>query len=48
MACPAAVFVHERPANRVAVVDGLMHDVIKYLLVRQRVWHMRTHDRRSP
>jgi PQQ-dependent catabolism-associated beta-propeller protein len=34
------VFVALGPANRVAVVDGVTHDVIKYLLVGQRVWHM--------
>jgi PQQ-dependent catabolism-associated beta-propeller protein len=33
-------FVALGPANRVAVVDGVTHDVIKYLLVGQRVWHM--------
>ena len=27
------------PANRVAVVDGATHAVVKYLLVGQRVWH---------
>jgi len=33
-------FVALGPANRVAVVDGATHAVIKYLLVGQRVWHM--------
>ena len=28
------------PANRVAVVDATSHQVVKYLLVGQRVWHM--------
>ncbi|GAG32982.1 unnamed protein product, partial [marine sediment metagenome] len=32
-------FVHLGPANRVAVVDGASHEVLKYLLVGQRVWH---------
>jgi PQQ-dependent catabolism-associated beta-propeller protein len=32
-------FVSLGPANRVAVVDGKTHEVIKYLLVGQRVWH---------
>jgi PQQ-dependent catabolism-associated beta-propeller protein len=33
-------FVALGPANRVAVVDGTTHEVKKYLLVGQRVWHM--------
>jgi PQQ-dependent catabolism-associated beta-propeller protein len=33
-------FVALGPANRVAVVDGKTHEVKKYLLVGQRVWHM--------
>jgi PQQ-dependent catabolism-associated beta-propeller protein len=33
-------FVALGPANRVAVVDGKTHQVTKYLLVGQRVWHM--------
>jgi PQQ-dependent catabolism-associated beta-propeller protein len=32
-------FIDLGPANRVAVVDGATHAVIKYLLVGQRVWH---------
>ena len=32
-------FVLLGPANRVAVVDGNTHEVVKYLLVGQRVWH---------
>ncbi len=32
-------FVELGPANRVAVVDGVTHAVVKYLLVGQRVWH---------
>jgi PQQ-dependent catabolism-associated beta-propeller protein len=32
-------FVDLGPANRVAVVDGVTHTVLKYLLVGQRVWH---------
>jgi PQQ-dependent catabolism-associated beta-propeller protein len=32
-------FVDLGPANRVAVVDGVTHAVLKYLLVGQRVWH---------
>jgi YVTN family beta-propeller protein len=33
-------FVALGPANRIAVVDGTTHQVTKYLLVGQRVWHM--------
>ncbi|MGB8869230.1 MAG: PQQ-dependent catabolism-associated beta-propeller protein, partial [Rhodomicrobium sp.] len=33
------VFISLGPANRVAVVDGNTYEVIKYLLVGQRVWH---------
>ena len=33
-------FVALGPANRVAVVDARNHQVAKYLLVGQRVWHM--------
>jgi PQQ-dependent catabolism-associated beta-propeller protein len=33
-------FVALGPANHVAVVDGTTHQVTKYLLVGQRVWHM--------
>jgi PQQ-dependent catabolism-associated beta-propeller protein len=33
-------FVALGPANRVAVIDGATHEVVKYLLVGQRVWHM--------
>jgi PQQ-dependent catabolism-associated beta-propeller protein len=33
-------FVALGPANRVAVVDAITHQVTKYLLVGQRVWHM--------
>jgi DNA-binding beta-propeller fold protein YncE len=33
-------FVALGPANRIAVVDGTTHKIIKYLLVGQRVWHM--------
>ena len=33
-------FVALGPANRVAVVDAATHEVTKYLLVGQRVWHM--------
>src|SRR5262249_4625084 len=32
-------FVALGPANRVAVIDGVTHKVMKYLLVGQRVWH---------
>src|SRR6185437_10043400 len=32
-------FIDLGPANRVAVVDGVTHKVLKYLLVGQRVWH---------
>jgi PQQ-dependent catabolism-associated beta-propeller protein len=32
-------FIDLGPANRVAVVDGVTHAVLKYLLVGQRVWH---------
>jgi len=32
-------FVSLGPANRVAVLDGKTHEVLKYLLVGQRVWH---------
>jgi YVTN family beta-propeller protein len=33
-------FVALGPANRVAVIDAASHQVEKYLLVGQRVWHM--------
>jgi YVTN family beta-propeller protein len=33
-------FIALGPANRVAVVSGATHEVLKYLLVGQRVWHM--------
>ena len=33
-------FVALGPANRIAVIDAVTHDVRKYLLVGQRVWHM--------
>jgi YVTN family beta-propeller protein len=33
-------FVALGPANRIAVVDGTTHQVQKYLLIGQRVWHM--------
>jgi PQQ-dependent catabolism-associated beta-propeller protein len=33
-------FVALGPANRIAVVDGKTHQVKRYLLVGQRVWHM--------
>jgi PQQ-dependent catabolism-associated beta-propeller protein len=33
-------FVALGPANRIAVIDGATHQVQKYLLVGQRVWHM--------
>jgi PQQ-dependent catabolism-associated beta-propeller protein len=33
-------FVALGPANRVAVIDGATHEVRKYLLVGQRVWHL--------
>jgi PQQ-dependent catabolism-associated beta-propeller protein len=33
-------FVALGPANRIAVVDGTTHQVQKYLLVGQRVWHL--------
>jgi PQQ-dependent catabolism-associated beta-propeller protein len=33
-------FVALGPANRVAVVNAATHEVQKYLLVGQRVWHM--------
>jgi PQQ-dependent catabolism-associated beta-propeller protein len=33
-------FVALGPANRVAVIDAATHEVKKYLLVGQRVWHM--------
>ena len=32
-------FIDLGPANRVAVVDGRTHAVLKYLLVGERVWH---------
>ena len=32
-------FISLGPANRVAVVDGQTYEVLKYLLVGQRVWH---------
>ncbi len=33
-------FVALGPANRVAVVDARSYEVLKYILVGQRVWHM--------
>src|SRR6266850_1406623 len=33
-------FIALGPANRIAIVDGASHQVTKYLLVGQRVWHM--------
>ena len=33
-------FIALGPANRIAVVDATNHQVTKYLLVGQRVWHM--------
>ena len=33
-------FVALGPSNHVAVIDGTTHQVTKYLLVGQRVWHM--------
>ena len=33
-------FVALGPANRVAVINAVTHEVQKYLLVGQRVWHM--------
>jgi PQQ-dependent catabolism-associated beta-propeller protein len=33
-------FIALGPANRIAVVDAKSHEVTKYLLVGQRVWHM--------
>jgi PQQ-dependent catabolism-associated beta-propeller protein len=33
-------FVALGPANRVAVIDGVTHEVKKYILVGQRVWQM--------
>jgi len=36
----AVAFVALGPANRVAVVDARNHEVEKYLLVGQRVWHL--------
>jgi len=33
-------FVALGPANRVAIIDQKSFDVMKYLLVGQRVWHM--------
>ena len=33
-------FIALGPANRIAVVDAASHQVTKYLLVGQRVWHM--------
>jgi PQQ-dependent catabolism-associated beta-propeller protein len=33
-------FIALGPANRIAVVDATSHQVTKYLLVGQRVWHM--------
>jgi YVTN family beta-propeller protein len=36
----ATAFVALGPANRVAVIDGVTHEVKKYLLVGQRVWHL--------
>jgi len=36
----ATGFVALGPANRVAVIDAVTHEVKKYLLVGQRVWHL--------
>ena len=33
-------FVALGPANRIAVINAVTHEVQKYLLVGQRVWHM--------
>jgi YVTN family beta-propeller protein len=33
-------FVALGPANRIAVIDGVTHEIRKYLLVGQRVWHL--------
>jgi YVTN family beta-propeller protein len=33
-------FVALGPANRIAVIDAATHQVQKFLLVGQRVWHM--------
>jgi PQQ-dependent catabolism-associated beta-propeller protein len=33
-------FVALGPANRVAVIDGATKEVVKYVLVGQRVWHL--------
>jgi YVTN family beta-propeller protein len=33
-------FVALGPANRVAIIDATTHQVTKYLLVGQRVWHL--------
>jgi PQQ-dependent catabolism-associated beta-propeller protein len=33
-------FVALGPANRIAVINGATHEIQKYLLVGQRVWHM--------
>src|SRR5262249_15761668 len=41
-------FIALGPANRVAVVDGVSHAVIKYLLLGHRVCHMAfTHEEQS-
>src|SRR5260370_42432973 len=37
---PKTVFSALGPANRIAGVDATSHQVTKYLLVGQRVWHM--------
>jgi len=34
------LFVALGPANRVAVVDVASHEVVRYILVGQRVWHL--------
>src|SRR5262245_18490105 len=34
----SALSILDRP-NRIAIVDGTTHDVVKYLLVGQRAWH---------
>src|SRR5262249_23464092 len=36
----ATAFVALGPANRVAVIDAVTHEVKKYLLVGQRAWHL--------
>ena len=34
------IFVALGPSNRVAVIDGQSHEVVKYIMTGQRVWQL--------